>query len=258
MKTPALAALLGGFLLAGCAVRPPTGPTILAIPPEGKNLAQFQQEEAGCRNYAFNQIGITPAQGANQAAVGSAVAGTAIGAAAGALLGAAGGAAGAGAAIGAGTGLLAGSAIGANNAQASGYALQGQLRPGLRAVPGEHRQPGADRGRLRRALWLLSGLPVRAALLRPLLRRLLRSGLLGAERRLRARLRHRRLCGRGYRPGYGGGGTTAWAGSTSAPSAASRRPAADPRGRREALEAAPSGAPVSPRPRAARGGCRGR
>jgi len=124
MKTPALAALLGGFLLAGCVVRPPTGPTILAIPSEGKNLAQFQQEEAGCRNYAFNQIGITPAQGANQAQVGSAVAGTAIGAAAGALLGAAGGAAGTGAAIGAGTGLLAGSAIGANNAQASGYSLQ--------------------------------------------------------------------------------------------------------------------------------------
>ncbi|GAA0572668.1 hypothetical protein GCM10009416_09160 [Craurococcus roseus] len=124
MTRPALAALLGGFLLAGCAVRPPTGPTVLAIPPEGKNLAQFQQEEAGCRNYAFNQIGISPAQGANQSAAGSAVAGTALGAAAGALLGAAGGSPGTGAAIGAGTGLLAGSAVGANNAQVSGYSLQ--------------------------------------------------------------------------------------------------------------------------------------
>ena len=126
MNRPALAALLGGFLLAGCAVRPPTGPTVLAVPPEGKNLTQFQQEEANCRNYAFNQIGISPAQGANQAAVGSAVAGTALGAAAGALLGSAGGAAGAGAAVGAGAGLLTGSAIGANNAQSSSYALQGR------------------------------------------------------------------------------------------------------------------------------------
>jgi Glycine-zipper domain len=124
MNRPAFAALLGGFLPAGCAVRPPTGPTVLAIPPEGKNLAQFQQEEANCRNFAFNQIGISPAQGANQSAVGSAAVGTVLGTAAGALLGAAGGAAGTGAAIGAGTGLLAGSAVGANNAQTSGYALQ--------------------------------------------------------------------------------------------------------------------------------------
>jgi hypothetical protein len=124
MKRPALAVLLGGFLLAGCAVRPPTGPTVLAVPPEGKNLAQFQREEASCRDYAFNQIGITPAQGANQAAVGSAVVGTALGAAAGALLGAPTGSAGAGAAIGAGTGLLGGSAIGAGTAQSSSYSLQ--------------------------------------------------------------------------------------------------------------------------------------
>jgi hypothetical protein len=126
MNRPALAALLGGFLLAGCAVRPPTGPTVLAVPPEGKNLVQFQQEEANCRDYAFNQIGITPAQAANQSAVGSAAIGTVLGTAAGALLGAAGGSAGTGAAIGAGTGLLAGSAFGANNAQVSGYALQGR------------------------------------------------------------------------------------------------------------------------------------
>ena len=124
MNRPALATLLGGILLAGCAVRPPTGPTVLAIPPEGKNLAQFQQEEANCRNYAFNQIGISPAQGANQSVAGSAVVGTALGTAAGALLGAAGGSPGTGAAIGAGTGLLAGSAVGANNAQTSGYSLQ--------------------------------------------------------------------------------------------------------------------------------------
>ncbi len=71
MNRPALATLLGGILLAGCAVRPPTGPTVLAVPPEGKNLGQFQQEEANCRNYAFNQIGISPAEGANNAQTSS-------------------------------------------------------------------------------------------------------------------------------------------------------------------------------------------
>jgi hypothetical protein len=119
--------LLGTAALAltACAVVPPSGPTLLATPPEGKDLGQFQTEDLNCRNYAFGQIGYTtPATGANQAAVGSAVAGTALGAAAGALLGAAGGAAGTGAAIGAGTGLLAGSAIGAGNAQTSSAGLQ--------------------------------------------------------------------------------------------------------------------------------------
>jgi Glycine-zipper domain len=124
MTRSTLATVAGGFLLAGCAVRPPTGPTVLAVPPEGKALSQFQQEEANCRNYAFNQIGLTPTQAGNQSLAGSAVVGTALGTAAGALLGAAGGSAGTGAAVGAGTGLLAGSAIGASNAQTSSHGLQ--------------------------------------------------------------------------------------------------------------------------------------
>ena len=108
MTRSILATVMGAFLLAGCAVRPPTGPTVLAVPPEDKALSQFQQEEANCRNYAFNQIGITPAQAGNQSLAGSAV----------------GGSAGTGAAVGAGTGLLAGSAVGASNAQTSSYGLQ--------------------------------------------------------------------------------------------------------------------------------------
>jgi hypothetical protein len=124
MTRPALAALLGGFLLVGCAARPPTGPTVLAVPPEGKDLAQFQGEEANCRNYAFNQIGVGgPTTGADPA-IGSAVGGTVLGAAAGTLLGAAAGSPGAGAAVGAGAGLLTGSAAGANNAQTTSYGLQ--------------------------------------------------------------------------------------------------------------------------------------
>lgn len=95
------------------------------FPPEGKNLAQFQREDAACRGNAQQQIGYgSPQQTANQSAVGSAAVGTVLGTAAGALLGAAGGNAGAGAAIGAGGGLLAGSAVGAGNAQASVVGLQ--------------------------------------------------------------------------------------------------------------------------------------
>jgi Glycine-zipper domain len=120
-----IAALAASLVLGACAVVPPSGPTLLATPPEGKNLDRFQSEEGNCRNYASAQIGYgTPQQAANQAAVGSAVAGTALGAAAGALIGSAGGAAGAGAAVGAGTGLLVGSAVGGNNAQASSHGLQ--------------------------------------------------------------------------------------------------------------------------------------
>lgn len=117
-------ALLVPLSLGACAVAPPSGPSVLALPAKGKDLQTFQAEDMNCRNYAQAQIGGTPAQAANQAAVGSAAIGTGLGAAAGALLGSAGGAMGAGAAIGAGAGLLAGSAVGASNAQASGGSLQ--------------------------------------------------------------------------------------------------------------------------------------
>ncbi|MBL6456183.1 glycine zipper family protein [Belnapia sp. T6] len=118
-------ALILPLALAACAVAPPTGPSVFALPSKGKDMAHFQGEDLNCRNYAQAQIGgTTPAQAANQSAVGSAAVGTAVGAAAGALLGAAGGAAGTGAAVGAGAGLLTGSAIGANNANASSGSLQ--------------------------------------------------------------------------------------------------------------------------------------
>ncbi|SDE28744.1 glycine zipper family protein [Belnapia rosea] len=119
------AALAGALALGACTVAPPTGPTALMFPPQGKDLTQFHQEDASCRGYAQQQIGGgSPQQAANQSAVGSAALGTALGAGAGALLGAAGGNPGAGAAIGAGGGLLAGSAVGAGNAQASAGSLQ--------------------------------------------------------------------------------------------------------------------------------------
>jgi hypothetical protein len=112
--------------LTGCAVIPPTGPSVVALPPKGKPMAEFQQEDYACRNYAFRSDGATPAssQEGMQKSLGSSAIGTLGGAAAGALLGAAAGNAGVGAAIGAGTGLLLGSAVGANGAQASSASLQ--------------------------------------------------------------------------------------------------------------------------------------
>lgn len=113
------------LILGACAVVPPAGPTVLALPPEGKDLALFQQDDGTCRGYAQQQIGYgSPQQAADQSAIGSAAVGTVVGAAAGAAIGAAAGSAGTGAAIGAGTGLLAGSAVGVGNASASAAGLQ--------------------------------------------------------------------------------------------------------------------------------------
>ena len=122
----ASAAALGTALALGaCAVAPPTGPTVMALPGKGKSFDTFRQEDASCRQYAEQQIGyMQPAQAANNAAVGSAVVGTALGAAAGAAIGSVSGNMGAGAAIGGAAGLLGGSAIGAGNAQASAGDLQ--------------------------------------------------------------------------------------------------------------------------------------
>jgi hypothetical protein len=111
--------------LSACAVAPPQGPSVMALPAQGKSFEAFQQDDATCRDYASHQTGgASPAQAANNSAIGSAVLGTALGAGIGAALGSVGGAVGAGAAIGGATGLLAGSAIGAGNAQYAGGNVQ--------------------------------------------------------------------------------------------------------------------------------------
>ncbi len=119
-------AALGTVLALGaCAVAPPSGPTVMALPAKGENLQAFGQVDASCRDYAARSIGYRqPGQAGTNTVVGSAAIGTALGAAAGAALGAAGGNAGAGAAIGGATGLLGGSAIGAGNAAAGAADLQ--------------------------------------------------------------------------------------------------------------------------------------
>lgn len=113
--------------LTGCAVIPPTGPSVVALPPSGKPLSVFQHEDYACRDYAFRSDNRpAPAHSEIPEGLGSSAIGTVGGAAAGALLGAAAGDAGVGAAIGAGAGLLFGSAMGANNAQATSSSLQAQ------------------------------------------------------------------------------------------------------------------------------------
>jgi hypothetical protein len=117
--------LVGALALGACAVAPPTGPTILALPTAGKDLAQFQREDTTCRGYAQQQISYGVSQQTmNQSAMGTAAAGTALGAAAGAAIGAAAGAPGTGAAVGGATGLLAGSSLAASNAATSADVLQ--------------------------------------------------------------------------------------------------------------------------------------
>src|SRR5580692_11613359 len=121
----AVPAAVVALALGGCAVLPPSGPSVVALPRSGEPLGQFQQDDYACRDYANRS---TDPNGAAQAAttnsVNSAALGTLGGAAVGALIGAAAGNPGAGAAIGAGSGLLVGGAAGANGAQYSAYGLQ--------------------------------------------------------------------------------------------------------------------------------------
>ena len=112
--------------LSACAVAPPPGPSVMALPGQGKNFASLPAGR--CRlppiRVRSRPAVCSPDVAATNSAVGSAVVGTALGAAAGAAIGSVGGAAGAGAAIGAATGLLAGSAVGANNAAAAYGSVQ--------------------------------------------------------------------------------------------------------------------------------------
>lgn len=110
--------------LAACTVPPPRGPSVMALPPAGKDFSQFQREDAFCQQMAMNSLGLNSEGAEAQAALGSAALGTALGAAAGGLIGAATGNFGAGAAIGAGAGLAIGGAAGAGAARNTHLGLQ--------------------------------------------------------------------------------------------------------------------------------------
>jgi hypothetical protein len=118
-------AIVGVLICGGCAVAPPTGPNVVAMPGKDKSFEAFQVDDAACRQYASAQIGYSsPGEAATQSAVTSATVGTVLGAALGAAIGAATGNPAAGAAIGAGSGLFVGGATGLNAASVSGSALQ--------------------------------------------------------------------------------------------------------------------------------------
>ena len=97
-------------LMTGCATVP-AGPRVMVLPAPGKPFEVFQQEDAICRHWAGQQIGMTQEE-LNQRAAGPAVAGAAIGAGIGAAIGSTYGKAGGGALIGGGVGLLSGLAEG--------------------------------------------------------------------------------------------------------------------------------------------------
>src|SRR5262245_18798106 len=118
-----LAIVVLAVLATGC-VTVPAGPSVMVLPGSGKLFEQFQADDALCRQWAYQQCGITPGDAAVQSGVTSAVLGTAIGAGLGAAIGAAAGNPALGAAVGAGTGLFGGSVVGANAGYDSGYAVQ--------------------------------------------------------------------------------------------------------------------------------------
>lgn len=114
--------------LGACSVAPPSGPTVVAMPGEGKSWPQFQEDDYNCRNYAQSKVSDAGRVAANTQnnSMATAAMGTLIGAGVGAGLGSLGGNVGAGAAVGAGAGLLAGSSVAGNNAQATANSLQGR------------------------------------------------------------------------------------------------------------------------------------
>src|SRR5262244_2811786 len=146
--------LLGIGMLSACAVIP-TGPNVMVLPAPGKPFEVFQADEAACRQYARSQLGLEPAEAANQSAGASGAVGTVIGAAAGALIGAGVGNPAAGAAIGAGSGLVLGGASGVAASGASAVTLQsrydmayiqctyakGNQVPGVAAAPSARSLP---------------------------------------------------------------------------------------------------------------------
>lgn len=114
---------LSFLALSACATIP-AGPSVMVAPAAGKPFELFKQEDASCRRWAEQQIGLSPQEAIENNTAAGAVAGTAIGAGLGALLGSVSGHAGAGAIIGGVSGLLVGSASGADSGRVYGREAQ--------------------------------------------------------------------------------------------------------------------------------------
>jgi hypothetical protein len=55
IASPALC--MGVLALGACAVPPPAGPSVMALPGQGKTFAAFQEDDVACRQYAAQQTG---------------------------------------------------------------------------------------------------------------------------------------------------------------------------------------------------------
>ncbi len=119
----AVPALVGVLALAACTTIP-AGPSVMVLPGTSKTFEQFQVDDAVCRQWGAQQVGITPRHAEAESTVAGAAVGTLVGAGLGAAIGAATGSPGAGAAIGAGAGLLGGTAVGASAGQSSSWSVQ--------------------------------------------------------------------------------------------------------------------------------------
>jgi len=118
-----IAFVLSLIAMAGCATFP-KGPSVMVLPPPEKPFEVFQVEDAICRQWASQQIGMSPQETSNRNITTGAIVGTLIGAGLGAAIGSTSGDMGAGAAIGAASGLLLGTASGADSARVYGWEAQ--------------------------------------------------------------------------------------------------------------------------------------
>jgi hypothetical protein len=114
--------LLALVALSACATIP-TGPNVMVWPGPGKPFEVFQSDDAGCRQYASQQVG-GQVESANQTLASGAAVGTILGAGLGAAIGAGSGNAGAAVGFGAASGAIMGTAV------ASGpyYGAQGEIQ----------------------------------------------------------------------------------------------------------------------------------
>ncbi|HEY1856008.1 glycine zipper family protein [Acidocella sp.] len=113
---------LGGFallLLEGCATTP-MGPTVQVLPAANEPFSVFQQDQAGCEQYAKSQVA-GQADAANRQAIGSTLIGAALG---GGLGGATDGGSGAG--VGAAAGGTVGAVVGADGTANAQQSIQQQ------------------------------------------------------------------------------------------------------------------------------------
>lgn len=122
-KVAIVITLLFCTTVTGCATIP-SGPSVRVYPGTEKSFDEFQADDANCRVWAGQRIGMTPEEISKQSTVTGAGIGTILGAGLGALIGSASGNAGIGAAIGAGSGLLIGASAGSDHGRVSGYEAQ--------------------------------------------------------------------------------------------------------------------------------------